>query len=234
MTEREVLKHEQAPERWPIGRAILQRVRTELNDPMGHFGERHTGGDAFRALYLTERDTCIPDDFITSDELYDDIHSMYYHVLEGVAAELRERSGAQHAIQITIDPSYEDTTYFVMHTSDRVLLSGGRKAGHFWWESEAAMAEELEDWYRGAEPRLTGWSSQEFDLDEGYVITLTLERVLNVQAESPQEAIDRGVRWEDNEDDPDVQLLYEEVVEYRCEPVSGPQQVLGQGEGGDA
>ncbi len=207
-----------APERrWPVGRAIMERIRHEVNDPDGPFFTGDDGEDVFAALYLSERDGCIPDRFI-GDDLLNDIRTMYYAVLDGVREELRARLQLREFLSVLVDPSYEDTTEFVMMTSEQVLLFGGSKAWHFYWDSEEAMAEELEDWYRGAASRLAPQRRELQPSEDGwYTVTLRLERVLQVAADTPQQALERAVHWRSNEDNDQVRLLYEEITDDRVE-----------------
>jgi hypothetical protein len=206
-------------ERWPIGRSILQRIRAEVNGESGPLGEPDEGEDHFRDLYLTARDTCIPEAFI-GDELLADIHRTYYDVLDAVAVELRERASVREFLHIIIDPSYMDQTYFVIHTPDVVVLSGGIKCWNFWWESDEKMAEELQDWYERAASRSgRAEGPPKESASSRYEVTLNLERVLHVEAEDRTTALDRAVRWSDNENDPDVQLLYEEVTSHHVRPL---------------
>src|SRR5690349_2558947 len=90
-TEHEHALPEPSPEqRWPIGHAIMARVRVEVSAEMVPFVSRNEDTDVFRLLYLTERDGCVPDELLDED-LNDTIRTMYYAVLDGVREELRER-----------------------------------------------------------------------------------------------------------------------------------------------
>ncbi len=207
-------------ERWPVGRAILNRLRRTVNDPIGPYGPEE-GADVFTRLYLTERDSCVPDE-LAGEELLLSIRSAYYWPLDALCSELKERLDTEEPLLIVVDPAYDDTTYYVVHTFERVVLSGGDKPWHFYWNSEDEMAAQLEDWYRTAAERLKPASppTERLSEDGRYVVTLQLERRIRVQADMPSEARERAERWRDNEDDPDVQVVYEEIVGSRVEPAA--------------
>jgi hypothetical protein len=202
--------------RWPAGRSIVGRIRDDVNDAMSSFAE-HGVEDPFRELYLRERDGCIPDELV-DDDLLAGIHSMYYAVLDALCIELRERRGAHEPMNIVIDPSYEDTTNFVVHTFDKVLLSGGLKAWHFHWESEDEMAEQLEDWYQRAASALPR-AREHLPIEGRYSVTLNLERVFAISAANATDAVEAAARWESNENDEAVQLDREKIVGHQVEPL---------------
>jgi hypothetical protein len=222
------------PERWPVGRSILERIRNEVNHEMSPLWQEEVP-DAFTAIYLTSRDSCIPDAFVDED-LIDGIHSMYYVVFDAMCVELRRRLDSHIAMNIVIDPSYEDTTNFVVHTFDRLLLSGGIKAWNFHWASEDEMARDLEDWYRraadaaGAVPE--GLAEE---LDDGHVVRLGLRRIIFVRTDDPEVALERALAWTSNEDDADVRLLLEEIPDYTASRLttSTPDKPDRHDSGGD-
>ena len=225
-------EHEQpeATERWPAGRRIIERIRSEINAPDGPFtGEE--GEDVFRSLYLTERFGCIPDHFL-GDDLMVDIRSMYYWVLDGVRNELQERFAIKTFLWVVVDPSYEDSTYALLLHDDRVLLQISRKAWHFSWESEDEMAEELQEWYEQAASAVRppapappeGWPA-----GRGFIVTLNTERVIFVGAEDRDEALEQARAWQSNEDDPGVQLAYEEVIRSDATPFDATKSNEGGG-----
>ena len=202
-------------ERWSIGRSILERIRSEVNGEDGHFrGEE--GESVFVSLYLTERYGCIPDHLLGEDILID-IRNLYYWVLDGVRDELKERAGADQSLWIVVDPSYEDSPYAVLMTDENVLLRIITKAWHFYWENEEEMAQELEAWYGRAGHNLglvkAAWSDEAREHGQEFVVTLRVERTLNVRAPGPERAAELAMAWQDNENDSDVQLSYEEVLD---------------------
>lgn len=135
------------PEELEIGRSILDRIRREVNEEYRPLAEEDQ--DIFKTLYLTERELCVPD-FLLGEDVMEDIISIYYFVFDGIREELEERLGTKEWISIYVQPSYQDVSFAVMATEEKVLLVVGRKPWGFWWESEAAMAEELESWYEAA------------------------------------------------------------------------------------
>lgn len=210
-------------ERSPIGRAIVDRVRTEVNDDWG-WSPTPEAPDAFAALYLSERDGCLPEEFEDVD-VTAGIHAMYYAVLDSLRVELRQRAFPRELLQIVIDPSYEDTTTFIVHNSDRVVFADDRKAWHFFWESEDAMAEELEEWYQAAWERMAPLRYRQHALEASetpaFFVTLHLERVFRVETDNREEALERALRWEIEADDDEVVLETEEVTRFVVEPAEG-------------
>jgi hypothetical protein len=208
------------PEHLSIGHAIVNRIRSVTNHELGTFTPVDEETDVFQLLYLTQRDTCVPEELL-SDDLLLAIREMYVTILDGIREELRARVRADASAWILVDPSYEDTTSFALITEEHVLLSGWRKAWNFYWDSEDSMAEELDGWYHVAAARLSrSPSNEEVAADGRYVVTLELERKLRVDAEDPGEARELAISWTDNESDPATQLLHEEVVTSRVEPAS--------------
>lgn len=211
-------------ERWPIGRSIVERIKATANDENGPFASRDDSADLFKALYVGERDGCIPDELIGED-LLTDIHDLFYYALDGLRGELKERSGNGEFLWILVDPSWDDATSYALITEEDVLLVGHTKAWHFYWESEDAMAKDMEEWYRIAAPRLgiptTNTGSPEGargDLDSFHV-TLRISRAMRVRAADPSDALLKAVDWESNENDPDVQLQYDLVRGHHIEQV---------------
>ena len=82
-----------------------------------------------KAYWFTPRDTSIPMDY-AYEEIYNDIYSLFYFPLSVIRNEV-----APKAI-IMIEPSYEDSTAFLIYQDDKVLFTGYRKAWYHWWESE--------------------------------------------------------------------------------------------------
>lgn len=218
-SEREHSTPESASERWPIGRSILQRIRSEVNDEASAFAGGE-GEDVFQTLYLTERFGCIPDHLLGED-LLQDIRSLYYYVLDGVRGELEERLSPQGFLWIVIDPSYEDTTAAALLTDERVLLVEHSKAWNFYWESEEEMAEDLENRYRQAAERVPSRSRVE-PLPGGgeqHAVTLQTERLIRVRTADPKQALKHALEWRSNEDDPDIQIQHEQVLGHRVERI---------------
>ncbi len=214
-------EREEPREVWPIGRRILERIRAEVNGEGAYF-QGEEGEDVFRSLYLTDRDVCIPDHLIGEDVLTD-IRSLYYWTLDGVHEELQERLNPNAFLQVFVDPSYDDARYALLVADDRLLLQVGKKAWNFYWESEEAMAEELEIWYQQAAAGLMP-AAQPAELppepsagetspgSNHFVVTLRTERKLVVTAPTKHQAVDLALAWGNNEDSENVQLSYEELI----------------------
>ena len=148
MTEREG----PTEERLAIGRSIAERIRSETNNEYAHFSGDEDE-DVFAALYLTERDGCLPGRFV-GDDLLLDIRALYYQVFDGIREELEARLGRHDFIWVAVDPSYEDSTTVVMCTDEIVLLMYWGKAWNFHWENEDEIAAELGRMYGVAAARL--------------------------------------------------------------------------------
>ncbi len=139
---------------YPIGRSILRRLRKTLNEEWDYWLPEE-GEDVVKTLYLTERKVCIPEHLL-SDEIMEDIISLFYYPLSTVREELKERTGTKEFIWIFVQPSYTDTCFAIMVAGEKVLLTVSGKAWNFYWDSEKEMVKELESWYQTAEARLKG------------------------------------------------------------------------------
>jgi len=135
-------------EQLQVGRSIVDRIRIETNAEFAHFAGED-GEDVFATLYLKERDVCVPEHLLGDDVLMD-VHALFCQVFDGIREELDERHGREGFIWIAVDPSYEDSTFTVMCTDERVLLLYWSKAWNFYWQSEEEMAEELAGLYETA------------------------------------------------------------------------------------
>lgn len=211
--------NEQRPEeRFPVGRSIIDGIRTELNVEGSPFTAEVD--DVFALLYLTERDGCVPDQLLSGEDLTADIRNLYYCVLDSVRVELKDRLNVADPLWIIVDASYEDATEYVLMTDEKVLLAGHEKAWHFFWDSEDEMAKDLDDWYHRAAARLGTSDSMPHEERDGpglFAVTLDIERVLEIDAEGRGQALDKAVRWRSNEDDDGVAMIYEEITGSRIE-----------------
>jgi len=73
----------------------------------------------------------------------EDILSLFYYPLSAIREELKERTGTKEFIWVFVQPSYTDTSFAVMVTGEKVLLTVSDKAWNFFWEGEEEMAKEL-------------------------------------------------------------------------------------------
>lgn len=100
------------------------------------------GAKYFKAVYLTERNEAIPQEFI-GDDITDNIRAMFCRPLEFISDRLSQKKvTAEFAIPI-IDASWEDSTYFCLTYKGRVLHSNHYKAWHFYFENRGALNEFL-------------------------------------------------------------------------------------------
>lgn len=139
---------------YPLGRSILRRLKKTVNEEWDSWLVKEDG-DTFKTLYLMERRGCIPEHLL-SGEIMEDIMSLFYYPLSAVREELKERTGTKEFIWVFVQPSYTDTSFAVMVTGEKVLLTISDKAWNFYWDSEEEMVKELESWYQTAEARLKG------------------------------------------------------------------------------
>lgn len=133
----------------------MDRIRAEANEEYGYF-QGEEGEDVFRSLYLTPRDTSIPEHLLNDDLLlgiHSDIRELFFQVYDGIRAELLDRFGRDHGIWLVVDPSVDDHSTTVLCAEGTVLLLNSVKAWNFWWEDEEAMAGDLGDWYERAAAR---------------------------------------------------------------------------------
>jgi len=139
---------------YPLGRSILRRLKQTVNEEWDSWLVEEDE-DTFKILYLTERRVCIPEHLL-SGEIMEDIMSLFYYPLSAIREELKERTGTKEFIWVFVQPSYTDTSFAVMVTGEKVLLTISDKAWNFYWDSEEEIVKELESWYQIAETRLKG------------------------------------------------------------------------------
>jgi len=139
---------------YPLGRSILRRLKNTVNEEWDSWLVEEDE-DTFKTLYLTERRVCIPEHLL-SGEIMEDIMSLFYYPLSAVREELKRRTGTKEFIWVFVQPSYTDTSFAVMVTGEKVLLTVSDKAWNFFWEYEEKMVKELESWYQTAQARLKG------------------------------------------------------------------------------
>jgi len=139
---------------YPLGRSILRRLKKTVNEEWDS-SLVEEDEDTFKTLYLTERRVCIPEHLL-GGEIMEDIMSLFYYPLSAIREELKKRTGTKEFIWVFVQPSYTDTSFAVMVTGEKVLLTVSDKAWNFFWEGEEEMVKELESWYQIAETRLKG------------------------------------------------------------------------------
>jgi hypothetical protein len=96
-------------------------------------------------MYFQDPNGCLPYKYLGQD-ITNDIRTKFYYPLAFLEWLFKKiHPELVHAtLLITIDPSYETSTHFILHLYDEkiVLLEGSWKAWNFWFEDEA----EFEDW----------------------------------------------------------------------------------------
>jgi len=141
-------------EEYPLGRSIPRCLRKTLNEEWDSWLVDEEE-DPFKTLYLTQGRVRIPEHLL-SGEIMEDIVSLFYYPLSAVREELKERTGTKEFIWVFVQPSCTDSSFALLVTRDKALLTISDKAWNFYWQDEDEMAKELEGWYQIAEARLKG------------------------------------------------------------------------------
>jgi hypothetical protein len=134
-----------------VGQPIVEKVRRRTNDNTGFF-ENFDDEDLFVPIYLTERNTAVPD--VILDEPLADVRAIYAQVFGCIREELAERLGWEESVWVHVDACLDDATNVVVCTDETVLLRHASKPWRFWWTDELSMAEDLGRWYEAAAARL--------------------------------------------------------------------------------
>ena len=202
---------------YPLGRSILRRLKRTVNEEWDSWLVDEAG-DTFKTLYLTERRVCIPERLL-SGEIMEDIMSLFYYPLSAIREELKERRGIKEFIWIFVQPSYTDTSFAIMVTGEKVLLTVSDKAWNFFWEGEEEMVKELESWYQTAEARLKG--GPKLFADDAWALRTLLRQV----REEDIPRLEEESRWRADELRRAADLLSRLLEEPRDreEPLQGPR-----------
>lgn len=169
MTERDDSGATAEEHRLAAGRRIMERIRAEANEEYGYF-QGDEGEDVFCSLYLTPRDTSIPEHLLKDDLLlgiHSDIRQLFFQVYDGIRAELLQRFGRERGTWLVVDPSVDDHSTTVICADGTVLLLDSTKAWNFWWEDGAAMASDLGKWYENAAARFPSAGRQGHNYNYG-------------------------------------------------------------------
>jgi hypothetical protein len=98
-------------------------------------------------MYFQKPHGCLPYKYIGED-LTNDIRTKFYYplaFLEWLFKEIHPELKNTYFL-ITIDPSYEAATNFILHTYEKViLLEGSWNAWSFWFDDEAAFGDWVND-----------------------------------------------------------------------------------------
>jgi len=160
-------------EEYPLGRSILRCLSKTLNEEWDSWLVDEEE-DTFKTLYPTQRRVCIPEHLL-SGEIMEDIMSLFYYPLSAVRKQLKERTGTKEFIWLFVQPSYTDTSFAVILTGEKVLLTISDKAWNFYWDTEKEMVKELDRWYQIAEGRLKG--GLRLFADDAWALRTLLRRV---------------------------------------------------------
>ena len=117
---------------------IKERMLRNLIEAVGdHWGGWDDGHKVLREIYLKDpKGACMPYEFVGEDVLKE-IEEKFYLFLGSIRDELPEY------IEIYVNPSYEDSTTYLMILDDKLLLKDYQKAWHFWFESEEKLMDEM-------------------------------------------------------------------------------------------
>ena len=112
--------------------------------------EKEKEGEALvEKMYLSAQEGCVPDEFLGEELLYS-VKSKFYGffsvICDKVKADYLEKKNINYpVISISIDPSYEDTTYVVVTFQNAVLCEFSAKAWNFVWPTLPALKKEMAD-----------------------------------------------------------------------------------------
>jgi len=111
--------------------------------------------EAFEKLYIGDKDSCIPEEFIGEDLLLD-IKEKFYSIFHPIREQLEKEKIAKKPIYIFVDPSYEDVTAAVItYGCDELLCVYYEKPWHLNWDSTVEMEKELNEIYEEIKRKLT-------------------------------------------------------------------------------
>jgi hypothetical protein len=121
-------------------RFLMQKAPHLANDDIAN-GIR----EYVQEIYFQDPTGCLPYKYL-SEDLASDIRTKFYYplaFLEWLFKESHPELKHTHFL-ITIDPSYEAATNFILHVYDEkvILLEGSWNAWSFWFDDETAF----EDW----------------------------------------------------------------------------------------
>lgn len=97
----------------------------------------------YERVYLTPRDTAVPEDDI-GDDVTEDIRCMYSRPLNFISDRLMKQKKTVGFAVPMVDASWEDSTGYALMYKDRVLYKNYTKAWHFYFESEKDFEEFLQ------------------------------------------------------------------------------------------
>ncbi|MFA5376705.1 MAG: hypothetical protein WC455_13235 [Dehalococcoidia bacterium] len=139
------------------GKVLLDSLTAFLME-MGH-GEHDYYGEkvpaewkAYPLLwsgYCSDREGCVREGGVFGDmtELEGEIREMFACYLKAIRDVVRTELKSRVHVDLTIDSSYEDHTYYVMTCGDIVILKGSCKAWNFSADTPQELAEMMEDDY---------------------------------------------------------------------------------------
>ena len=136
-----------------LGQALLDRVREAINEEWGRYTDQAPEGwetEPFVVTFLRSRDGCVPDEYLNEDDARDSIVLMFGFVFWSIAEAIEDTAGVR--VSVAIEPDLMNETRVVMYSMElrTLLLVVRKKAWRLHWESEAAMAKDLENWYTHA------------------------------------------------------------------------------------
>jgi len=98
--------------------------------------------EEIEAIWFRDNDGCYPAEYIGED-LLDDIMNKFYEPLDFIRSLLPNHS---KYIRITIMPSYESITFYVVTYMEEIVLEEDFwKAWHFWFDGDGEFNEWVEE-----------------------------------------------------------------------------------------
>lgn len=122
-------------------RLRIEEFREFLVD---HLGERDYAEQYLADVYFREPEGCLPEDYL-GDDLFISIRDKFWYPIRWLADATAATTGGAvpaSAIQIVIEPSYNDSTHVVVFRGAHLLFHETWKAWRFWWQTDG----EFETW----------------------------------------------------------------------------------------
>lgn len=117
-----------------IKERMLRNLKKAIADKWGCGDD---GEQVLRELYLTERNSNLPENYCGDDVLLD-IQNLFYFFLGAVRDEFEEPF-----IEVHVMPCYDDATDYFIILGDRLLVRGAEKAWQFWFKSEEELMDKM-------------------------------------------------------------------------------------------
>jgi len=146
-------------------------------------------------MFLTERETCVPDE-VCVDDLHQEIFSMFYAVFGSLARAVEEEIGHDLLVYTAIEVCYDDASTIIQYgrfpaQPEFLCLVERREAWNFWWPTLPEMGRQMEEWYNEVLARAQAHNpvhSQEIEVALGILQEELAELERNQPYLPPEEA----------------------------------------------